>query len=600
MRSERLVLAMLLLILGASALWVGFSPMLRNSTRYGVIHADAQGYHGYLVATFLHGSFDWDAVIGPYSDTYFNGERVDFTVETEAGRVNKYFVGTAVMMLPQFVAACAIAKVAGIPVDGYSQPFQAAAIVGAVAYVLSGLWLLSLFLRSLNISLGVTAIVISGVYLGTGLLFYSTTEPAMSHAYSFFLFCAFIWSVHRLGQGVSLFLFTCTSIVTALVVLVRPSNGLIILSIPFILGGMSATAIVLRSVMGRPRLLLTGLLIGLAIMSLQPLVYFAQVGRMWIWSYGDEGFNFLSPHITDVLFSYRKGLFIYYPWVAVATLGFIPFLLKDKIRAIFLFLFLGVAVYVVSSWWYWSYGGSFGMRALIEYLPFVAVPMAFLLQSVSGISRFQLSIVTLLAIPVIVIQTYQYNRFILHWDQMDRDRYWRSFLQTGPEWEGAFYKVDLPDGFPDKMMPLRETVVTCDLEGSKVGWNSSSISTEQVHHGQRSALMCMSSQYGPSFSDSIGNLFAEGRKMIIAEGFIRSTSMTFNGSIAFSLRSGDKDWGHSYSGISTAQKNVWKKYCVTMNIDSSVQSNDQITIYPFQGQGDTTYVDDLKFRFITY
>jgi hypothetical protein len=47
-----------------------------------------------------------------------------FTVMTEHGRVNKYYAGTAVLMLPFFALSCLAAWLLGFPVDGYSVPFH--------------------------------------------------------------------------------------------------------------------------------------------------------------------------------------------------------------------------------------------------------------------------------------------------------------------------------------------------------------------------------------------------------------------------------------------------------------------------------------------
>jgi hypothetical protein len=79
-----------------------------------------------------------------------------------------------------------------------------------------------------------------GVFLGTGLFYYTVMEPAMSHAYSFFLFCAFIPAADLAMQRVdkrSLTLLSMQSL--ALIVLVRPTNVVIVLAMPFVAGVVS-------------------------------------------------------------------------------------------------------------------------------------------------------------------------------------------------------------------------------------------------------------------------------------------------------------------------------------------------------------------------
>ena len=69
--------------------------------------------------------------------------------------------------------------------------------------------------------------------------YYSFCEPAMSHVYSYFLFCVFIWSVHRLFAQPDPLRFMVSSLF-GLIVLVRPSNGLVLFSVPFVVGGRTS------------------------------------------------------------------------------------------------------------------------------------------------------------------------------------------------------------------------------------------------------------------------------------------------------------------------------------------------------------------------
>ncbi|MFT5310817.1 MAG: hypothetical protein ACI8VL_001726, partial [Bacteroidia bacterium] len=56
----------ILLSLTAVAL-LSLSSVFDNEAMYGRIHADAQGYYGYLIAIFIEQSFDWEQVIRPYA-----------------------------------------------------------------------------------------------------------------------------------------------------------------------------------------------------------------------------------------------------------------------------------------------------------------------------------------------------------------------------------------------------------------------------------------------------------------------------------------------------------------------------------------------------
>ena len=68
----------------------------------------------------------------------------------------------------------------------------------------------------------------------------------------------------------------------------------------------------------------------LGIMAIQSVIYKLSTGYFWVYSYGEEGFNFGSPHFIDILFSYKKGLFLYTPIYLIALLGLYFMYKKNK------------------------------------------------------------------------------------------------------------------------------------------------------------------------------------------------------------------------------------------------------------------------------
>jgi len=114
----------------------------------------------------------------------------------------------------------------------------------------------------------------------------------------------------------------------------------------------------------------------------------------------------------------------------VALGGLIWWWLKDAFRTVALVLFLLAMVYFLSSWWNWWYGGSFGQRAVIEYLPFFAILLGGLLTWASG-RKARAAVVSLLFILTVVcqIQIYQYRYGYIHWEDMNREKYWKEFLR---------------------------------------------------------------------------------------------------------------------------------------------------------------------------
>jgi hypothetical protein len=89
-----------------------------------------------------------------------------------------------------------------------------------------------------------------------------------------------------------------------------------------------------------------------------------------------------------------------------------------------------VNTYVISSWWCWWYGGSFGMRPWMDFMPIIILLSALGLNNTKIHFRILFYILSTLAIPINIIQNYQYSSGKMHWDTMTHDKYWQIFLET--------------------------------------------------------------------------------------------------------------------------------------------------------------------------
>ena len=102
------------------------------------------------------------------------------------------------------------------------------------------------------------------------------------------------------------------------------------------------------------------------------------------------------------------------------------------------FIFL---TYILSSWWSWTYGDSYGLRAYIDFYTLFFIPFALMLRGLRPWAKVLIMAASFLTIPVNIIQTYQYKHFILHWNNMDKDRYWKVFLRIDPRYKGLVNKI---------------------------------------------------------------------------------------------------------------------------------------------------------------
>ena len=74
--------------------------------------------------------------------------------------------------------------------------------------------------------------------------------------------------------------------------------------------------------------------------------------------------------------------------------------------------------------------------------PHFAFGLAYLMQAGGALVSTGVSALILFACYLNGVQSYQYTKFILHWDNMNKDRYLKVFLETERKYDGIFYAED--------------------------------------------------------------------------------------------------------------------------------------------------------------
>jgi hypothetical protein len=396
-----------------------------------IITSDGKGYYAYLPAVFIYNDLNYgfyDTIENKYYDWHLKSE---YRATAGEVRTNKYFCGVAIMQLPFFLAGHAAAKISGAEADGFSKPYAIALNIGTIFWLMIGL----IYLRKLLLSFGADRIKASLLLLtfvfGTNLFFYTIGEPAMSHVYSFALITIFlVYSKKWIDTSKKKYLLL-TFFLLGMITIVRPVNLLIVLWIPFAAGSLQATFDLLKRTFSKPANLIMAICLFSVPVIIQLLIYKLSTGNFFVYTYGTEGFNFTNPEIINFLFSYKKGLFIYTPLIFLSLFGLIPLWKKNRFRAVWMFFSILFIVYVLSSWWMWYYGGSFGMRPMIEFYGLFALLFYFLMEGIKTKAlRWGMIVLTLLIIAFCQVQTLQYRYEIIHWADMTRQTYWDVFLDV--------------------------------------------------------------------------------------------------------------------------------------------------------------------------
>lgn len=332
--------------------------------------SDPWGYYQFLPA--LLGTHQWTHL--PWAHVLENGNALSL-----------FTMGVAVLMLPFFLLGALVAKLMGLPVDGYSLPFVFAHFAATASYTALGCKLLFHALRR-RFSPGVALLTPLVLFATTNLFFYSTHEPGMSHAYSFFLFAwAFYLIVRMLEKPRAdrlIGLFACA----ALIVLVRQLNAVALL-FPLLYGAPFREALRTRLswLTQFPKASVAGLLLAVGLIAPQIWYWKHVTGEVLVFTYGKkgEGFTWTDPHLLDVLFSHQNGWFVYTPIMLIVMAVLLVQALR-KVRDMRLVLVIwALSWYVYSSWWSWWLGGAFGHRGFVEHYAFLAIPLAWALDSVA-------------------------------------------------------------------------------------------------------------------------------------------------------------------------------------------------------------------------
>ena len=360
-----------LLIVGAGTF---FYPKWKQSGSEATLSWDVSGYYMYLPAFFIYKdakqcSFQ-NQVLLKYQPT------PDFqqAMKLENGNyVFKYSSGQAVMMSPFFFMGHFIAKKTKWLNDGFSYPYQVCIGIGMLIYALIGLWVLRKILLE-YFSDNATALGLFTITFASNYLNYAAIDGAMTHNTLFTVYALLVWATIRFYKNPTVVSATIIGALCGLAALTRPTEIVSVL-IPVFwgLGTWSEAGQRIAFFKTNLRYLLAAGFVLICIGSIQPL-YWKWVSGHWIvYSYGNEGFDWLSPHFYNGIFSSRSGWITYSPAMLLVFAGF-PFLYNKSKQ-----LFFGVAVfsaafmYLCFAWQTWWYGGSLGIRSMVQSYPLLVI-----------------------------------------------------------------------------------------------------------------------------------------------------------------------------------------------------------------------------------
>ena len=397
----------------------------------GIIEADGKGYYAYLPAIFIYQDLNFSFFDEIEKDKYPSEYHYyEYRIGARGKVINKYYIGTAVAMAPFFLVGHLLSMITNQPLDGYSWYYTFMISIAGIFWLLIACIYLLKILRLYNIKDKNIVLILLAIVFGTNVFYYTVEEFAMSHIYSFAFINILIYHLKRYFIKFNPRILPLLGLILGMVFIIRPINMIVLVALPFIAGSTNKLVEGLKNKLSHIPYLLISALLFLLVVSIQLIIYKIQTGVFWVYSYGEEGFNFLNPRFIAILFSYKKGLFLYTPLLFISLTGFFFLYRKSRFEFTSLLIFLLFITYIFSSWWMWYYGGSFSSRVYIEYFAFFALLLGFTLENLKTL-WMRRTYITLIVILTLFcqIQTYQYRYYFIHWSDMTMEKYWEVFMR---------------------------------------------------------------------------------------------------------------------------------------------------------------------------
>lgn len=427
-----------------------------------VIEHDIKAYYSYLPAAFIYN----DLTLKFLDDNSRIFDEMWPVTLPSGNRMIVTSYGMSLLYSPFFLLAHGYSLLDNsFEADGYSLPYSMALTFSAAFYLLLGLFFLRKLLKRYFKEWIVTFVILA-VAVGTNLAYYATYEAPMTHCYNFALITVFTWLVIKWYESPSRKKAIAVGVLFGLIALVRPSNVLVFFILLFWdVKSWSDFAARLWFYIKRFDFVLI-MIFFFFLVWMPQFFYWKEVTGQWIfYSYStkDASFFWTNPQIYNILFSYKKGWFVYTPIMFIAFLGI--FLLRKKLKEAFLpiLIFTLLNIYVQSSWWSWWFGGGFGLRAFIDSYGIMAIPLAVVLDAASQkkFLKYATPLVLVMLIWYNTFQLRQYTKGAIHFWWNNKEAYWENFLRLYPSNE-YWDMVRVPDyylarkGIYEAVMPVEK------------------------------------------------------------------------------------------------------------------------------------------------
>lgn len=418
-RSALVVLLISIVIIGSKFIY----------PQTNVISADNYGYYLYLPAKYIYNdpglNGDWYKTL---NEKYKNTPTFYQLMQSpKGGTIDRFFYGMALVWSPAFYAGHIVATKFNYEADGFSRPYQWALILYGGLFAILGV-IISRKILLYFFSDSVTAATLFLMFIGTNIFFFATIGNDVPHVYLFTLYTLIIWFTIKWYEKFKLFYAIGLGIAMGTTMAVRQSE-IIAAIIPVMWGVTSYKSFAEKfGTLWKYRWHVIIAIIIAFLMILPQFFYWRTfAGEYLLNVYNDAGstLNLRNPRFAYVLFSFRKGWFIYSPLSLLSFFGL--YYCWKNYRLFFwpVVLHIAVTIYLIASF---TSLVSYGWRAFIQSYALLILPLgcftAFLLRT-----KLYIRILSALLLFTFIIlnihQAWQTNMAVIDGSRMTREYYFR-------------------------------------------------------------------------------------------------------------------------------------------------------------------------------
>lgn len=573
---------------------------------------DVFGYYLYLPLKFIyhdmaiHNVSIINSILEQYnsSSTFYQAFQLP-----DGTYVLKYTMGLSIIYSPFFFIGHIIAGLTDFAADGFSAPYQYSIFFGQIIYSILGIFILSRVLVRF-FTKSITSIVLIIIVFSTNYIIHITMsgQNANSHNILFFAYALIIWLTMLWHDNMKIKYIILLGLVCGLTILIRPSEFVCLL-IPLLWGVKNRETFMkkIRLLREKYSQLLLFVFILLTIGSFQFIYWKIHTGHFLFNSYGGnagEGFEFFSPYIFKILFSFRKGWLIYTPVMIIAILGFIPMVKQKQIIFPALFTYFLLNLYVVSSWSAWWYSQSFSQRSMIPSYPVMAIALGYSLKWLfeqKKLIRFTgLAILTAMLF-LNVFQTIQYANGTIHGDRMTREYYFAVFGKLKPADEDK------------KLLLVERSMETTESLSNEDEYNSSLLKVMDfegvdthdsipAHSGFHSFQLDSINIYSPAIESAYDKITQKDHAWIKTKAYVYPTEDVIENPFSLVIHFSHKNYPYKYRTLDSEkldlQLNKWNEITFYYLTPPVRRKSDKLKVYFWNRGKAQVFIDDFGVKIL--